>query len=310
MIVFSSAGERAHDARRPSGGSLKSHPVVGGIALTPRYSPRPRLDHIRPAAAPPENPVDYEPAPTPGPDVEPRLGALLGAPPTSQRTDRLSTQAVSASTAQVATRLFTQAVSAQTSHISTPSSPHSPTRLLTESVRASIVSQFPKQLSTQTVSAPTTSLDLMQLSSKFVDPPMTLDRKRLSTQPVSAPPTILNPKRLPTQAVSAPMTQGSSLLSTETESTGLSWTFHPAHSSGASEVNAQTRYAEARCENKEFNIDKSMVTHDGRIVTGCEIVNTRDFKCSFLKFIGERNLKDKYVGNRLLLSYECRRYDN
>ncbi|XP_039750045.1 uncharacterized protein LOC120626560 [Pararge aegeria] len=48
------ARERAVDARRPSGGNRQSHPVVGGIALTPRYSPRPRLDHVRPAAAPPE----------------------------------------------------------------------------------------------------------------------------------------------------------------------------------------------------------------------------------------------------------------
>ncbi|CAH2268789.1 jg13649 [Pararge aegeria aegeria] len=50
----STARERAVDARRPSGGNRQSHPVVGGIALTPRYSPRPRLDHVRPAAAPPE----------------------------------------------------------------------------------------------------------------------------------------------------------------------------------------------------------------------------------------------------------------
>ncbi|XP_045766001.1 protein IQ-DOMAIN 14 isoform X1 [Maniola jurtina] len=50
------ARERAVDARRPSGGNRQSHPVVGGIALTPRYSPRPRLDNIRPAAAPPEPP--------------------------------------------------------------------------------------------------------------------------------------------------------------------------------------------------------------------------------------------------------------
>ncbi|XP_037963005.1 formin-like protein 16 isoform X1 [Plutella xylostella] len=48
-----SAGERAADARRTAGGNLKSHPVVGGIALTPRYSPRPRLDTARPPAAPP-----------------------------------------------------------------------------------------------------------------------------------------------------------------------------------------------------------------------------------------------------------------
>ncbi|CAK1546091.1 unnamed protein product [Leptosia nina] len=52
------AGERAADARRPSGGNRQSHPVVGGIALTPRYSPRPRLDNIRPAAAPPEEPPE------------------------------------------------------------------------------------------------------------------------------------------------------------------------------------------------------------------------------------------------------------
>ncbi|XP_050667682.1 uncharacterized protein LOC126967234 [Leptidea sinapis] len=51
-----SAGERTLDTRRAPGGNRQSHPVVGGIALTPRYSPRPRLDHIRPAAAPPENP--------------------------------------------------------------------------------------------------------------------------------------------------------------------------------------------------------------------------------------------------------------
>ncbi|XP_045490203.1 uncharacterized protein LOC111001001 isoform X1 [Pieris rapae] len=57
------AGERATDARRPSGGNRQSHPVVGGIALTPRYSPRPRLDNIRPAAAPPEEPP--EPLETP-----------------------------------------------------------------------------------------------------------------------------------------------------------------------------------------------------------------------------------------------------
>ncbi|CAH4035500.1 unnamed protein product [Pieris brassicae] len=59
----STAGERAADARRPSGGNRQSHPVVGGIALTPRYSPRPRLDNIRPAAAPPEEPS--EPLETP-----------------------------------------------------------------------------------------------------------------------------------------------------------------------------------------------------------------------------------------------------
>lgn len=53
FFVGSTAGERALDARRPSGGNLKSHPVVGGIALTPRYSPRPRLDNARPPAAPP-----------------------------------------------------------------------------------------------------------------------------------------------------------------------------------------------------------------------------------------------------------------
>ncbi|XP_060801813.1 uncharacterized protein LOC132902073 isoform X1 [Amyelois transitella] len=63
-----SPGERAHDARRPAGGGLKSHPVLGGIALTPRYSPRPRLDNVRPAAAPPEEPVDTGPSPDPAPD--------------------------------------------------------------------------------------------------------------------------------------------------------------------------------------------------------------------------------------------------
>ncbi|XP_013164620.1 PREDICTED: uncharacterized protein LOC106115709 [Papilio xuthus] len=56
-----SAGERAHDARRAPSGNRKSHPVVGGISLTPRYSPRPRLDNIRPAAAPPEEPPDLGP---------------------------------------------------------------------------------------------------------------------------------------------------------------------------------------------------------------------------------------------------------
>lgn len=61
MLVRSSPGERTHDARRPAGGSLQSHPVVGGIALTPRYSPRPRLDNVRPAAAPPEDPPEMEP---------------------------------------------------------------------------------------------------------------------------------------------------------------------------------------------------------------------------------------------------------
>ncbi|XP_032512772.1 uncharacterized protein LOC116766786 isoform X2 [Danaus plexippus] len=45
-------GERADASRRPSGGNRQSHPVVGGIALTQRYSPRP----LRPAAAPPEPP--------------------------------------------------------------------------------------------------------------------------------------------------------------------------------------------------------------------------------------------------------------
>ncbi|PZC86590.1 hypothetical protein B5X24_HaOG206151 [Helicoverpa armigera] len=58
-----SPGERAHDARRPPGGSLKSHPVVG-VALTPRYSPRPRLDNVRPAAAPPEEPAEPDPEPS------------------------------------------------------------------------------------------------------------------------------------------------------------------------------------------------------------------------------------------------------
>ncbi|XP_049870357.1 atherin-like [Pectinophora gossypiella] len=61
-----SPGERAHDARRPAGGSLKSHPVVGGIPLTPRYSPRPRPDHARPAAAPPE-PLEADPSTPPEP---------------------------------------------------------------------------------------------------------------------------------------------------------------------------------------------------------------------------------------------------
>ncbi|CAG9795196.1 unnamed protein product [Diatraea saccharalis] len=71
LFVGSSAGERAHDVRRAPGGSLKSHPVVGGIALTPRYSPGPRIDHIRPAAAPPEEPPDAGPQPDPGPDTSP-----------------------------------------------------------------------------------------------------------------------------------------------------------------------------------------------------------------------------------------------
>lgn len=67
VFVRSSARERASDARRPSGGNRQSHPVVGGIALTPRYSPRPRLDNIRPAAAPPEEPPDFGPSHDPGP---------------------------------------------------------------------------------------------------------------------------------------------------------------------------------------------------------------------------------------------------
>ncbi|KAI8424245.1 hypothetical protein MSG28_002816 [Choristoneura fumiferana] len=73
---LSTPGERAHDARRPPGGSLKSHPVVGGIALTPRYSPRPRLDNVRPAAAPPEDPVD--PDDDPDPDAEAHAEPLTG----------------------------------------------------------------------------------------------------------------------------------------------------------------------------------------------------------------------------------------
>ncbi|CAH0729374.1 unnamed protein product, partial [Brenthis ino] len=56
------ARERAADARRPSGGNRQSHPVVGGKALTPRYSPPPRLDKIRPAAAPPEEPPELSPS--------------------------------------------------------------------------------------------------------------------------------------------------------------------------------------------------------------------------------------------------------
>ncbi|CAH2071428.1 unnamed protein product, partial [Iphiclides podalirius] len=60
-VVQDTAGERAHDARRPAVGNRKSHPVVGGISLTPRYSPRPRLESIRPAAAPPEEPPDLGP---------------------------------------------------------------------------------------------------------------------------------------------------------------------------------------------------------------------------------------------------------
>lgn len=72
MFVRSSPGERAHDARRPAGGSLKSHPVVGGIPLTPRYSPRPRLDNVRPAAAPPEEPPDHA-----DPDDPPTAEALV-----------------------------------------------------------------------------------------------------------------------------------------------------------------------------------------------------------------------------------------
>ncbi|XP_026321997.1 uncharacterized protein LOC113231726 isoform X3 [Hyposmocoma kahamanoa] len=67
-----SPGERAHDARRPAGGSVKSHPVVGGIPLTPRYSPRPRLDNVRPAAAPPEEPPDHA-----DPDDPPTAEALV-----------------------------------------------------------------------------------------------------------------------------------------------------------------------------------------------------------------------------------------
>ncbi|CAH2105657.1 unnamed protein product [Euphydryas editha] len=58
-ITYSPARERAADARRPPGGNRQSHPL--GIALTPRYSPRPRLDNIRPAAAPPEEPPDLTP---------------------------------------------------------------------------------------------------------------------------------------------------------------------------------------------------------------------------------------------------------
>ncbi|XP_063619412.1 atherin isoform X1 [Cydia splendana] len=54
-------GERAYDARRPPAPAWKSHPVVGGIALTPRYSPKPRLDNVRPAAAPPEEPEPDQP---------------------------------------------------------------------------------------------------------------------------------------------------------------------------------------------------------------------------------------------------------
>ncbi|CAB3238920.1 unnamed protein product [Arctia plantaginis] len=71
-------GERAHDARRPPGGSLKSHPVVG-VALTPRYSPRPRLDNVRPAAAPPEEPAEPDPVtgtPPTGPDEPDEPAAL------------------------------------------------------------------------------------------------------------------------------------------------------------------------------------------------------------------------------------------
>lgn len=81
MLVPSSPGERAHDARRPPGGSLKSHPVVGGIALT-RYSPRPRLDNIRPAAAPPEEPPEYDPVTEAV--AEPFIRALSGAHPAAQ----------------------------------------------------------------------------------------------------------------------------------------------------------------------------------------------------------------------------------
>ncbi|CAG4992488.1 unnamed protein product [Parnassius apollo] len=75
FFVHSPPGERAHDARRPSGGNRKSHPVVGGISLTPRYSPRPRLDNIRPAAAPPEEPPDlWLSAETKAPNSETNTG--------------------------------------------------------------------------------------------------------------------------------------------------------------------------------------------------------------------------------------------
>ncbi|CAB3236994.1 unnamed protein product [Arctia plantaginis] len=85
MIKLSAPGERAHDARRPPGGSLKSHPVVG-VALTPRYSPRPRLDNVRPAAAPPEEPAEPDPVtgtPPTGPDEPDEPAALRQDQPVS-----------------------------------------------------------------------------------------------------------------------------------------------------------------------------------------------------------------------------------
>lgn len=85
MFVRSAPGERAHDARRPPGGSLKSHPVVG-VALTPRYSPRPRLDNVRPAAAPPEEPAEPDPVtgtPSTGSDEPEEPAALRQEEPVS-----------------------------------------------------------------------------------------------------------------------------------------------------------------------------------------------------------------------------------
>ncbi|CAH0605860.1 unnamed protein product [Chrysodeixis includens] len=76
-----SPGERAHDARRPPGGSLKSHPVVG-VALTPRYSPRPRLDNVRPAAAPPEEPPEPDTTTATPPPAPAALRAASAAPAT------------------------------------------------------------------------------------------------------------------------------------------------------------------------------------------------------------------------------------